>query len=102
MISRIRVLGILLCLGSITSIIYFTLAIPVDLYLVEMSPYFMDGPGFLFPGLAWDLFDWRWAIAIPVYLFILFCCGVFLWMGGKMVTTVPTTPTRIENENLNV
>jgi hypothetical protein len=64
---RIKILGTFLIAGSILGIVFFTLALPIDLYFFEMSPYFTDGSGFVVSFLPWDVFDWRWALTIPVY-----------------------------------
>ncbi len=95
---RIKLVGIVLIVVAILGFIYFTLAIPVDLYMYELSPYFPADPGFLMPFLQWDVFDWRWGIAIPVYTIIVVCCVVLIWVGGKMVTTPPSQPKeRVES-----
>ncbi len=92
MMMRIKILGTFLIAVADLSIVYFTLAIPVDLYFYELGPEFMEGPGFLVPFLPWDLFDWRWGVAIPVYAAIVVLCAGLIWMGGKMVTTPPPQP----------
>ncbi len=89
---KIKLAGMFLIAIAGIGIIFLTLAIPVDLYFYEMGPEFMEGPGFLVPFLPWDLFDWRWGIAIPMYAAMMFLCGVLIWVGGKMVTTPPPQP----------
>jgi hypothetical protein len=96
---RIKVLGAFLIASSILGIIFFMLALPVDLYYYEMSPYFAEGPGFVVSSLPWDIFDWRWAITIPVYSFFTLACIFLMWMGFKLVTTPLPNPARLEERD---
>ncbi len=93
---RIKVGGLVLVVLAILGIIFVTLALPVDLYLYEMGPYFADGPGFVVYFIPWDIFDWRWALTIPIYLLLVVGCVGLLYIGGKMVTTPAPKPTRVE------
>ncbi len=89
---RIKLAGTVLITIAVLGIIFFTLAIPVDLYFYEMGPEFIEGPGFLLPFVPWDLFNWEWAVAIPIFAAIVVFCGVLIWVGGKMMTTPPPQP----------
>jgi hypothetical protein len=95
LILRTKLLGTLLITVAVLGIIYFTLVIPVDLFLNEMGPGFMANPGFLVPFLPGDIFDWRWGVAIPVYAAIVVVCGILIWVGSKMVTTPRPQPDQL-------
>jgi hypothetical protein len=96
---RIKILGTFLIAGSILGIVFFTLALPIDLYFFEMSPYFTDGSGFVVSFLPWDVFDWRWALTIPVYGILVLACILIIWIGSKMVTTPALKPACLEERD---
>ena len=73
--------GLILLISLIITIVYIA-----AFFAPVVSPYIPSWPAWL---------DW-WAIAIPVFLFVIAALLICMWIGWTMLTTPPPAPLEAE------
>ncbi len=75
--------------------------LPVDLWVAqEAAGGVLHPEGFEFMIGVWDLANWKWALAIPIYLIVVVICLIAVWIGWSMLTTPPPVPLEELEEEL--
>ncbi len=66
------------------------LLVSLIITIVYIAAFFANSVSAIFPawptGLGW------WAVAIPVFLFVLAVLAIAMWIGWTMLTTPPPAP----------
>ncbi len=77
--------------------------VPIDLWMELDQP---AGTGVLAPsGFQlmignWDIANWKWGLALPIYLIVVVICLIAVWIGYSMLTTPPPVPLEELEEEL--
>ncbi len=75
--------------------------LPVDLWVAQENLGGVLRPeGFEFMIGVWDVANWKWALALPIYLIVVVICLIAVWIGWSMVTTPPPVPLEELEEEL--
>jgi hypothetical protein len=79
--------GLILLLSMIITVLY-------------LAAFFANSISAIFP--AWPAWLGWWAVAIPVFIFVLAVLGIAIWIGWTMLTTPPPAPIEtIETDSIN-
>ncbi len=66
----------------------FVISLIITIFYI--AAFFAKAVSAIFP--AWPAWlDW-WAIAIPVFIFVIAVLGIAIWIGWTMLTTPPPAP----------
>jgi hypothetical protein len=100
--AKDKIYGLIILVVGIVIAILYTFMVPVDLYMSEgvwLDAATNPNPGFFIAGLP-DVFNWRWGLALPIYLIVIVICLIAVWIGYSMVTTPPPVPLEELEEEL--
>lgn len=95
--AKDKIIGLIIMIVGVLLAIFYTLASVVDLYLVTLG----DLPqGFEIPILPIDVFDWRLAVVLPLWLIMMLISIIAIWIGWSMLTTPAPVPLEELEEEL--
>ena len=99
--SKDKLYGAIILVVAIIIAIFYTFMLPVDLwYVQEASGGVLKPEGYEFMIGSWDIANWKWALAIPIYLIVIVICLIAVWIGYSMLTTPPPVPLEELEEEL--
>ena len=90
--KRDKITGLMIMLISILIAIIYTMGSIIDFWL--QSPWagsYFNNDGFVIQGFP-DIFDWRFFIIFPLWIFIIIISFIAIWIGYSMLTTPAPVP----------
>ncbi len=96
-----KIYGLVILVVGVLIAIFYTFMLPVDLWVAqEEAGGVLHPEGFILQIGVWDVANWKWALAIPIYLIVIVICLIAVWIGYSMVTTPPPVPLEELEEEL--
>ncbi len=96
-----KIYGLVILAVGVLIAVFYTIMLPVDLWVTQENLGGVLRPeGFEFMIGVWDVANWKWALAIPIYLIVVVICLIAVWIGYSMLTTPPPVPLEELEEEL--
>ena len=101
-IGKDKIIGLIIILVGFLIAITYTLGSVIDFWLQSSwAGSFFNTDGFIIPGLP-DIFDWRFFIVFPLWIFIIVVSVISIWIGYSMLTTPAPIPLEELEEELDI